>query len=188
MAKRIQYKSDTLVEYNGTIDNSDGSAITVASGGSCEARLFDNNKDSTLTADATGSQAVLTVDHVKGNQHDFQVGDACYVELDDGTYATIDILSIDEAAKTITLASNLASLASAGKSVSVLLGVAVTMGEYGTPSVPPAVDADWGWRGTIADTHADIEVGQSVRIQIELNGGAGLKSRRRIKATVEGSS
>jgi hypothetical protein len=184
----IKYKSDNFVYLDGTIDESDGTAITNASGGTCEARLFDNRKDTKLSADAAGAQAVLACDAVRGAGSSFAVGDTCYVELKDGTYDSIAISSIDAAAKTITLVGNLASLASAGAAVTVILGDPVAMTEYGTPVVSPKVTFDWGWRGTIPDTQAGLKVDQNVRVQIELNGGAGLQLRDRYVTKVEGAS
>lgn len=186
MANVIRYKSDTLVRYRGTIDAGGSTAITVASGGSGSAKLFDDNKDTTLSAAEATSQTVLSVSATRGNGHGFQVGDALYIELDDGTYDTSDIVSIQHADKTITITTGLTSAAAAGAHIAVLLGASITLSEYGTPVVPYVPNADWGWRGTIADTHGDLEVGMAVRIQIELSGGAGLQSRRRITATVEG--
>lgn len=186
---KIHYKSDTLVEFLASIDESDGSAITVASGGSCVARLFDDNKDTRLSADEATSQTVLSVNATRGNRHAFEVGDKLYIELDDGTYDSIDIASIQHADGTITIDSGLASGAAKGAAISVLLGASVTMSEFGSPESPPeATSKLWGWRGTIADTHADLEIGQEIRVQIELNGGAGLQERSLLYAKLEGAS
>ncbi len=182
----MRYREDTLIYFRGTIDETDGSAITVASGGSGVARLFDDRKDTWLRTAAGATQTNLQVEHTRGNGHGFEVGDNLRIELDSGAYHESDIVSIDHAARTITITAGLASQATVGKPVAVLLGSSITLSEFGTPVVPPVPKAPWGWRGLIADTHPDLEIGAVVRVEIELNGGADLQARRRIIDTVEG--
>jgi len=182
----MKYKTDWLVEELATINDSTQAAITT---GTCVALLFDDRKDTRLSATPAAAQTILSVEHTQGKNHAFVVGDALYIELDDGTYHTSDIVSIDHAAGTITITAGLTSPTTLGASVHVLLGAPITMAAFGTPESPPSPTSTfWGWRGTIPDTQADIEIGQNIRIQIELDGGAGLKLRDRVFETVEGWS
>ncbi len=182
----MRYREDTLIYFRGTIDETDGSAITVASGGSGIARLFDDRKDTFLRVNGGATQTNLSMEHTRGNGHGFEVGDILRIELDSGAYHESAIVSIDHEARKIVITAGLATQATGPKPVAVLLGSSITLNEFGTPTLPPVPKAAWGWRGLIADDHAGLEIGLSVRVEIELNGGAGLQARRRIIETVEG--
>lgn len=176
---RIKYKSDALVELNGPVDEATGNPIT---SGTCEARLFDDRKDARLMQDASASDTVLNVSDARG----FAPGDALYIELDDGTYDTLGVVSTDTAAKTVTVAGpGLTSAASATALLSTLIGAPIAMTTYGTPVVGKY---DWGFRGTIPYDQAAMEVGLKLRIQIELDAGAGLRVRENLSAFVDGGT
>jgi hypothetical protein len=59
------------------------------------------------------------------------------------------------------------------------------MTAYGSPA--PGT-FDWGWRGLSPAVSPDLNVERNVRIQFELNGGAGLFLRARYITSVEGAS
>jgi len=182
---KLNYKAGNLLRLERTVDSVAGTAINDAAGGTARVHLFDDRKDTRLSADEATSQTILSVNSTRGAGHEFAVGDELYIELDDGTYDTLAILSIDHAAKTITVETGLTSGASAGASVCVLLGVQLNMAEYGTPSIDP-VTYDWGYEVTMPATHAGIEIGQDVRIQYELLLSGVVLLRQREVATVEG--
>ncbi len=184
MSVRIKYKSDNFIELNGTVDEGaiPRTAITVASGGSCLFRLFDDRKDTRLSADEASGQTILSVD----NARNFEVDDELYIELDSGSYDTLAVTELDVEAKTITVeAPGLATLASKSARLSVLLGSSVNMPEYGTPIVGKF---DWGWRGVVTDTHVGLRVGMKLRIEIELDGGANLQLREILSVFVDGGT
>jgi hypothetical protein len=188
MARRkLNYKSANLLRLERTVNDVTNTAINDAASGSARVHLFDDRKDTRLSADEATSQTVLSVDETRGAGHEFAVADELYVELDDGTYDTLAIQSIDHAAKTITVETGLTSAAAAGAHIAVLLGASLGMTEYGTPSIDP-VTYDWGYQVTMPATHAGIERGQDVRIQYELLISGAVQLRRLEAATVEGAA
>ncbi|MEE9471224.1 MAG: hypothetical protein V3W32_05840 [Gemmatimonadota bacterium] len=56
------------------------------------------------------------------------------------------------------------------------LGATISLPESGSTA---------NYYGTLADTHADLEVGMSARVEYEADGGAGLKRKRKIVVPVE---
>ena len=68
----------------------------------------------------------------------------------------------------------------------VKLGSDITMTSFGSfpTSSPVAGDTAWGFRGTITDTIGALKSGMKVRIEIDYNGGAGLKHVTSMLATV----
>jgi hypothetical protein len=68
----------------------------------------------------------------------------------------------------------------------VKLGVDLTLTSFGDfPTANPIVgDPAWGFRTTLPDTHADLKIGQDIRIEITHDGGAGLKLVSAIRAKV----
>lgn len=75
---------------------------------------------------------------------------------------------------------------SAGARARVKLGSDITMTSFGSfpTSNPVAGDPAWGFRGTIIDTIGALKSGMKVRIEIDYNGGAGLKHVTSMLATV----
>ena len=75
---------------------------------------------------------------------------------------------------------------SAGARMRVKLGSDITMTSFGSfpTSNPVAGDTAWGFRGSISDTIGALKSGMKVRIEIEYNGGAGLKHVTSMLATV----
>ena len=75
---------------------------------------------------------------------------------------------------------------SAGARVRVKLGADVAMTSFGSfpTSNPVAGDTSWGFRGIVPDTNSGLKSGMKVRIEIDYNGGAGLKHVTSLLATV----
>ncbi len=78
-----------------------------------------------------------------------------------------------------------------GRVARLITASPITLSAYGTfPSTPDAIagDATWGYRGTLTDTQAGLEIGQRVRIEINFNGGGGLQLLETIDAIVSKGS
>jgi hypothetical protein len=184
---KLKYKAANLLRLERTVDETDNTAIDDAAGGTARVQLFDDRKDTELSADEATSQTILSVNHTRGAGHEFAVDDELHIELDDGTYDTLAITAIDHAAKTLTVETGLTSSAASGAALSVLLGSTLTMSEFGTPSIDP-VTYDWGYEVTMPANHPGIERGQDVRIQYELLVSGTVQLRERLVATVEGAA
>jgi hypothetical protein len=80
----------------------------------------------------------------------------------------------------------LTAACSAGCRIRVKLGADLTLGSFGVfPTANPIIgDSTWGFRTTLPDTHADLRIGQDVRIEITHDGGAGLQLVDAIRAKV----
>ena len=80
----------------------------------------------------------------------------------------------------------LTAACSAGSRIRVKLGVDLTLTSFGVfPTANPIMgDPDWGFRATLPDTHADLRIGQDLRIEITHDGGAGLQLVDAIRAKV----
>jgi hypothetical protein len=179
---KIKFKSDNLIELNGTVDEAAQTAITLASGAggnTCVARIFDDSKDAAVTIGSISGDNFLNVSDVTK----LEVGDNLYIELDDGTYYERIIAAIDTTTKIVGLTATMTIVVSPGRLVSVMLGASVSMLEYGTPVVG---QYDWGWRGVIGWNRPELRVGQSLRIEITLDGGTNLVLRQDIRALVDG--
>jgi len=76
-----------------------------------------------------------------------------------------------------------------GDEVSRKLGGDITMETaFGTPETPPVPQSTaWGIQGDKSADHADLRVGQSVRVEYILDAGAGLRLHESARATIIGN-
>lgn len=133
------------------------------SSGTCLARLFDSDHETTIDAVGAAAQTVLSVARAQS----IEVGASVTVQLNDGSYHEAGaVTSRDLLAETITITTALATEAGPGARVMTKLGATVTLAAYGTPAL---TTTDWGFEGTIEGTHADLTPGLSVRIEIHLD-------------------
>jgi len=112
----------------------------------------------------------------------FELGEQVSVDQDDGTKHITTVSDRDLSTNEIVLADVTTALVSVGNLVAQKIGADVTMTQYGTPA---ANDNTWGYRGTIADTHAGLKLGQRVRAVINFNGGAGLQREEYLYGRVQ---
>lgn len=142
-------------------------------------RVFDERKCTNLSAAEVTNQTVLSVTRPDL----FVVGvDRMIVLLDNFTYHDAGILTArDVDAGTITVPTQLPSPAAAGRPVYVGVGNAVGVGgSWETDmvyfnagaSTEVAGNFDYGWRQVIIDNHADLTVGMTLAIQVDLHSAA----------------
>lgn len=155
----IIHLSNNTVRLRGPTNTDDDSLIST---GTCIGRLFDDSKETTLTANTGGGSTVLPV----FDATPFGIHDVIYVRLETGAWHDGGaVVSTDVEAKTVTIFNSLASSAHAGKAVAAKLGADITMTVYGTPV---AGTFDWGFRGVILETHDHLYPGMVVRTERRL--------------------
>lgn len=158
----IRFLSDNLVRLIAPI-NTQPDPNTTISTGTCTARLFDADHETTLSADEATAQTILSVRRARS----IDVGASVTLSLDDGTYhAAGAVTARDLDADTITVTTGLASAASKGARVMTQVGANVSMSAYGTPHLN---QTNWGFQGEIQAEHAGLVPGQSIRIEIHLD-------------------
>ena len=156
----LQYKTTTPITLAYPTDVTNQNPLDNTDDGStCSAKIFDAGKDNVLTADEAAAQTVLDV----ANAGDYDVDDTIELELDDGTIHSATISSIDTDSGEITIGTQLPSQASVGNRFRTKLGATITMLEYGTPKLGMT---DWGFRGTILETHVGLIPDLEVDIEI----------------------
>ena len=111
----------------------------------------------------------------------FELSDTVEVRQDDGTFfaSTVSQRHHDY----VTLAAGITVAVSTGARLAHKLGGDISMTLYGTPV---ADDESWGFRGTIAATHAGLKVGQRVRGETELIDTGGQVYREEVRLIVVG--
>lgn len=172
----IRYLSDNLVRLIAPINTQPSPNETISSG-TCTARLFDVDHETSLSADEATAQTVLSVRRARS----IEVGSSVTVSLDDGTYhAAGAVTARDLDADTITVTTGLASAAASGARVLSQIGASVSLSAYGTPSLTTTT---WGFEGQIQAEHAGLVPGQSIRIEIHLD-ASGLELLEVIRDTV----
>jgi hypothetical protein len=159
---------------------------------------------STLRLTKKGATSLILVIQSPGGPITLEKGDAIEIDLDSGSVGlSVDqvrtitavedadnvtaTVALNQAAfECITLSGATSSAVSAGRRVRRKLGADVVMTAFGTfPTANPVLgDTSWGFRGTIEDTHADLEVGMSVRIEVVYNGGVALQMVKALRANV----
>lgn len=169
--KDLAFLSDNELELLAPVIRADQSVVTT---GTCTGRLFDVRRDDILSADNAG--AVLTVRGMNG----FEVGETAFMRLDDRAIHTSLISAVDHTAKTITLADVPASIISAGARILRQIGPTIVQTVFNAVGADPDTD-DWGFRGLIADDHAEIELKMIVRAEMTLDDGATRRVVRNIK-------
>lgn len=157
----LVYKSDNDIELIAPVLRS---SSTVLTSGTCTARLFDVKREDFLTA--TNATNVLSVE----GRCQFKVGESAYLELNDGTFHTSVITAVDPVAKTITLTGAPPSAAAAGRRVVRKIGADILMTAFNAAGAK-ATTEDWGWRGQMADDHAEVQLEMVVRVEITFDGG-----------------
>jgi len=141
-----------------------------AAGASAFFNVYDPSEDEVLTVAIVGSVGVIDVSNVGV----FEIGDLLELTRDDGTTdVSASIGSIDVALGQITLVGTLLGPAAVGRRLRTILGIQVTMSEFGTASLNTR---DWGYEGLLADTHPahnDPRAKTEFDIEIEIRVTAG---------------
>ena len=160
---KLRFNSTNTIYLEGPMDKNTGA---LSSGGTCNALLFHDRKDTSLSADEASSQADLSVGDPSLYEPDV---DTISIQKDDKTWFDCGLVTaIDKAAGTITITSPIDANISKGAAVRARFGSAtpIAMTSYGSPV---ANTYDWGYRGTIAATHdINMRVGVPVRAEITL--------------------
>lgn len=159
--KELSFQSDNDLELLAPKIRADQSLITT---GTCEGRLFDVRRDDlVLVSTAT---ATLSLKGMNG----YAVGETAFVRESDGTILESVITAVDHVARTITLTAAPAGTILAGSQVFRKIGPTITLLVFNAAGAD-ADTKDWGFRGLIADLHADIEFGMVCRAEITLDDG-----------------
>ena len=166
--EKFPYRTDRAIEFVAPADEVTQTPLNFSdSGATCSFKVYDPNKDESLSgAEATGQTVLSTV-----NAGIFVVGDVVEVNLDDETTHASSVTAVDPAAGTITIADALTGDAASGNRVRVLFGSLVSMSEYGTAVYGKR---DYGFRGTFAYNHPAQILDQEINVEVTFNGGAGL--------------
>ena len=161
----LRMGSTNLLELLGPTDEAAGAAISSPTSINC--KLYDDAKDTSLSAAAAGAQADIVVDEPDL----YAVDDVLAVRLDSGSDQELTIQAI--AGSTITFTANLTGPAAAAARVARKLGATITISTtaFGTPAPN---DESWGFRGFLPDDHADLVHRQLVRLEYDFDGGANL--------------
>jgi len=102
----------------------------------------------------------------------YELGDAIEVRQDDGTLHETTVSN--RHADYLVLGDAITVAVSCGQRIARKLGADITMTIFNSAGALPHTD-DWGYQGTIADTHAGLKAGMKVRAEITLvddDGGA----------------
>ena len=158
----IRYISDNLIRLIAPT-NTQPDPNTVISAGTCTARLFDDGRETTLSAVEATAQTVLSVERARS----IDVGSTVVIQLADGSYHNGGAVTArDLEADTVTITTALASGAAIGARVMTKIGPSITMAAYGTPALGTTT---WGFEGTMEAAHADVLPGMALRIEIDLD-------------------
>lgn len=183
---RINLGEDTLVELLGPVNMATSAPITA---GTCYARLFDDRRDTALTANVSSGLVLNVADASK-----WAVGYQALVWLDNATWHDGGaVTAVDTAAKTISITNAVPSLARAGATVARALGdgtansYRITLAFFQT-AAPVRGAYDFGFRGTIPDTHPRLQSGMIVRAEFDLDAGVGVRLVSNMRAIVLGGS
>ena len=166
----IDYKSDWLVEFNGTTDVANAAALNNADdGATCSFSVYDPAKDESFSSDEASGQTVLSV----SNPGVFVVDDIAEAIMDDDTTHDCGaIAAVDTAAGTITVTNATDDTAAEGNRIRVRLGDSIAMAFYGTKKLN-SLNPPWGFRGTLPDTHPGLTRGLAIRIETNFIGAQG---------------
>lgn len=172
----IQYLSDNLIRLIAPI-NTQPQPNTVISSGTCTARLFDESRETTLSAAEASSQTVLSVSRARS----IDVGSSVVIQLANKTFHDGGAVTArDLEANTITIQNALANFADINARVMTKIGPDISLSSYGTPALSTT---NWGFEGTMQANHSDVLPGMALRIEIELDAG-GLELLSVIRETV----
>ena len=160
----IQYISDNLIRLVSPI-NTQPQPNTVISSGTCTARIFDEGRETTLSASEVPGQTTLSVSRARA----LDVGSSVVIQLDDKRYHDGGAVTArDLEANTVTITSGLVNSAGIGARVMTKIGPDIALAAYGTPSLSTTT---WGFQGTMQANHADVLPGMALRIEIDLDSG-----------------
>ena len=168
MAVRQKYpfQSDSLLEYVAPADVTAENALdNTTDGATCSFKVYDPGTDEALSAVGASGQTVLSV----VNPGAFAVGDLVELTQDDDTIhsSTVATGGIDVAAGTVTIDDATTDAAATGNRFRVVFGTQVTMTEFGTAVFGKR---DYGFRGTLSDTHPVQVLDQEFDIEIRFIG------------------
>ena len=162
---KVKYRGDNDLEMLGPTLQADNSVVVT---GTCVGKLFDPEKETELREAAIATAIILLV---KGEPK-FLAGETVRLALDDGTFQETTILSVDTGAKTVTLNAPLDDSMAKRRAVDRKLGADVTMTIFNAANAS-AGNEDYGFRGKILSTHADIVRDMTVRAESRLVDGSG---------------
>lgn len=161
---QLHRHASELLVYGPVTDVSDDS---LATGGTCTARLYDPSKDQTVTAAVTGTSWPVSRPGI------LAAGDSVRLELDDGTWHLTTITTVG--ASTIDVNAAPPSQASAGRVVYVKLGDTVSMTEVASTAK---------YQGTLGPAAQHLLGVSLVRVEYTLSMGGGLTGHEAYEATV----
>lgn len=156
------YKSDSVIEFLAPEDVVAENALdNTGDGATCTFKVYDPAKDEVLSAVEAIGQTVLSV----VNPGTFAVADSVELTQNDGTIhsSTIAVDGIDTVNGTVTIEDATTVAAAAGNQFRVIFGTSITMTEFGTPVFGKR---DYGFRGTLPDTHPVHILDQEFNIEV----------------------
>lgn len=168
MAAREKYpfQSDSVIEFVRPADVVAENALdNTGDGATCTFKVYDPAKDESLSGVEAIGQTILSV----VNTGVFKVGDLVELTQDDETIhsSVVSTAGIDTVNGTVTIDDVTTVAAAAGNRFRVVFGTSVTMTEFGTPVFGKT---DYGFRGTLADTHPVQILDQEFDIEVRLVG------------------
>jgi len=182
MARRvISYQSDAVIRLVAPTDViNDNPLDNTNDGATCTFKVYDPNIDESFSAVEASGQTEWSVT----NAGLFSIGDIVEATETDGTILSGTLNAVDAAAGTITSDTALAVGAASGARVRVRLGAEITMSEYGTAALGTR---DWGFQGTLSDTHPGLSIDKEIDIEIFFVGAVagGLNLLKRICAIIK---
>lgn len=176
---KIPYQSDVVVRLVAPTDVVNQNPLdNTNDGATADFKVFDPDVDETFSAVEASGQTEWSVT----NAGLFAIGDVVEATETDGSILVGTLTAVDASAGTITSDTALAVGAAAGARVRVRLGTQISMTEYGTAALGTR---DWGFQGTLPDTHPGLDIDKEIDIEIEFDGGAGLALLKRVCAVVK---
>ncbi len=162
---KIPFQSDVPIIFRAPTDIVNQNALDNTNDGSTSTfKVYDPAKDEVLSATEATAQTVLSVT----NAGAFKIDDVVEVDLDDGSVHDAGLVTaVDPVLGTVTVTTGLASEASADSRVRVRLGTQITMIEFGTAKIGRR---DYGFIGTLRDTHPGLEVDLEIDVEIRFVG------------------
>ena len=158
----IRYISDNLIRLIAPINVQTNTVVTT---GTVTARLFDEGRETTLSAAETPGQTILSVSRARS----IDVGSSVVIQLSDKSYHDGGAVTArDLEADTITITTGLGGVAGIGARVMTRIGPDISLAAYGSPSLTTTT---WGFQGTMQANHADVLPGMALRIEINLESG-----------------
>lgn len=158
----IRYISDNLIRLIAPINVETNAVVTT---GTVTARLFDEGRETTLSAAEAPGQTILSVSRARS----IDVGSSVVIQLSNKTYHDGGAVTArDLEADTITVTNFITSGANIGARVMTRIGPDISLSAYGTPSLTTTT---WGFQGTMQANHADVLPGMALRIEIDLESG-----------------